>query len=64
MTDKEVMCKGIIDMKGQIWLTNVKYLRLSTFHFMGIILMFIVFQSYWYEYRKKYLPNKEYISVH
>ena len=34
MTAKQGILKGIIDVKGKIWLRNIKYLRLSTEHIM------------------------------
>ena len=44
--------KGIIYLKEQIWLTNVKYLGLSTYHLMGSENMLIMNHVYHIKYRQ------------
>ena len=56
--------KGIIDVKEQIWFTNVKYLKLSALygHYMHACIFSKVICIN--AENKVCLPNKEYISVH
>ena len=51
--------KGIFDVKEQIWLTNVQYLRLSAWHFMRISNMFIYICVQF----QKILTNQEYLRI-
>ena len=50
--------KRIIEVKEQIWLTDVEYLMLSTKHFIGILYL-CSFQHYWHIYRKQNLSAKQ-----
>ena len=55
----------VIDVKEQTWLTNLKYLRLSTEYFMGIIYMCTMSKvNGIYTENKICLSNKEYIGSH
>ena len=51
-----VNTKGIINVKEQIWLTIVKYFRLSTCHFMVISIIYIHiynFKRFWHKLGKR-----------
>ena len=50
-------------MKENIWLTNVNILEAFSVTHHGHYTHVYSVHSYWQKYRKKYLPNKEYISV-
>ena len=58
--------KGVIDNRCErtIWLMNVKYLRLSTKHFMAIIHVCTSSKIIGIKYRKQnVLPKRKYLSV-
>ena len=66
MTAKQGILKGIIDVKkNQVWLKNVKYLRLSALPFMAIIHICVQSKVIGMNTENKIdMPSKEYTSVH
>ena len=49
----------IMYVKEKMLLTNVKYLRLSTEHFMDIIHICVQYPSYWHKYRTHIICAKQ-----